>query len=530
MAGAIEGVARRFIEDGFTPEDALKLANERASAFMTPPESQTGKAIAQTVGDFTDVLPPILGGVAGQFPSLAQGARGAKAIVDEQAFGLAKQIPQRTTPILPREKRTQALIQQIQEREGRASAVGKGIEPRGNPQSPTQAILQRLTVDGPRLVDRPLETNAVSQGYDRSIIGIIGSSTPETKIIMEKMLADKEFGMDDARFDATNRPSNHVGDALMSRVNVVIDANRAAGKNIGRVAAQNLKGKEIDIIEPITGFSDSLDALGISLVRDKKGGFAADYEASVLPKGDRGAINEVIRVMNIKGRDGIDALTVHEMKRILDNHISYGKSKDGLSREAESALKEFRVGLDNALDSKFPEYDAANASYAETITALDRFQEVAGKKLDLSSPTAAAAAGQEMRKLLSNYGTRQRLTDAVNEIETVASKYKGFAVSPNGRILIEDLSGRPKSRFKDSLLDLVLFDNELDARFTPSARGGFENLATRKAARNAIRAAASPISAADIAAEVGSKAFEKVKGVTDKTAFKSMRELLKGTK
>ena len=91
MAGAVEGVIRSFVEEGFTPEDAARLANKSAAVFMTPPESQTGQNIAESIGDVADVLPPVFGGVAGQIPSLAQGVKGA-ALVAPEARGAVSAI------------------------------------------------------------------------------------------------------------------------------------------------------------------------------------------------------------------------------------------------------------------------------------------------------------------------------------------------------------------------------------------------------------------------------------------------------
>lgn len=456
----------------------------------------------------------------GAFKGAKPAARSAANIAD-QGVDL---IPQRTIARLPREKRTQALISQIQEKNASIKTLGKGVQPRAPATTLTGKFTEKMKVKGDNLVDMPFETNAVKQGFDKGIVADIKDASASTKRKMGQMLSLKERGLDQARFGATNRPSNIVGDALMERVNVVIGANKTAGKKIGDIAKRQLRGMDIDINDAVIGFDDSLQDFGISIAANGNGGFRADFENSVLPKGDRGAINEAIRVMNIKGAKGIDAETVHDMKKILDNHISYGKTKDGLSADAESILRSFRAGLDEALDTRFPEYDAANLAYAETIDAINKFQDVAGKKLDLTSPSARSAAGQEMRKVLSNYGSRQRLVDAVDQIEATASKYKGHGVAPDGTILIEDM-GAITSKFDDDLLSLTLFDNELDGRFTPSARGGFENLVSRKVTR-AAQSAASPNTALDLGVQAAGLVGDKLKGVTDETAFKAMRDLL----
>ena len=141
----------------------------------------------------------------------------------------------------------------------------------------------------------------------------------------------------------------------------------------------------------------------------------------------------------MRGDTGVDAKTAHKMKRAIDKNISYGKAKAGsISGDAERVLKDFRASLDDALDTTYPAYNAANTAYSETIQALNAFQEVAGRNIDISSPTATKAAGQKMRTILTNFASKQRLIDSVDQIDGVASKYKGFKPSESGQLLIEE--------------------------------------------------------------------------------------------
>ena len=82
VSGTIEGVIRSFIEQGFSPEDAARLAQRRAGEWTNLPEGEVGQDIVKSIGDATDFVPPVLGGVAGQIPNIAQGVQGARTAIN----------------------------------------------------------------------------------------------------------------------------------------------------------------------------------------------------------------------------------------------------------------------------------------------------------------------------------------------------------------------------------------------------------------------------------------------------------------
>ena len=365
----------------------------------------------------------------------------------------------------------------------------------------------------------PQATAAIKQGFDEGVIAAVKNSSPEDRAKMVQMSDIKERGLQDNRYAAEHRPSDIVGQSVTDRFKVVHRANKLSGKEINKVA-ETLKGKPIDIEAATSGFADSLNDLGVRLVDDGKGGKKPDFEFSQLGPGDRGPLKEVIRQMNIIGGT-VDGFAAHRMKRVIDNNVTFGKVKTGMSGDAERALKSFRASLDDSLDSQFPKYNEANTVYAETIGALDAFQDVAGKKMNLTGPNSDKAVGTLMRRVLSNAQSRVRLIDSVNEIETIANKYINLDFGPK-RI------GPAGKGFTDDLLNQVLFVDELDARFGAIARTSFQG-EIEQGAKQAARAATTKAGAADAAIGLAAKSIEKARGVSDEAAFKAIKDLLRGT-
>jgi len=380
---------------------------------------------------------------------------------------------------------------------------GPKIEGQKNAPRAEQSKIQKyFDTGGPRVKKDKIAREAIKQGFDEGVVATIKGSSSKDKLIMKRMVTEMQRAKNNARYGMTNRPSDIVGDSLMQRFNVVYKNNRTAGKNLDAVAA-TLKGQPANIGNAIDKFSSNLDRLGVRLVPGSKGGLKPDFEISVLSPGDRGPLREVIRQMNLASRKGEpDAFAAHQMKRIIDNNVTYGRSKTGISRDAENVLKSFRRDIDQSLDEAFPLYDQVNTIYADTIQVLDAVQDVAGKKMNLSGPNAEKAVGTLMRRLMSNAQSRVNLLDTVNALEKTAKKYGG--------------------KFEDDLLTQVLFVDELDSMFAPLARTSLQGQVSQ-AVDQASFAAIMPGMAAASAAGRG---LEKARGINKGNAYKAIKKLL----
>lgn len=381
--------------------------------------------------------------------------------------------------------------------------------------SPAARLGQSIKSGGPKLRTDVTAVETIRQGFDEGVIAAIKGSSRADKIALRKMTNIMERGKKNARFAATNRPSDVVGDTLLSRVDAIRSANRTAGQNIDKVA-QTLKGQPIDLLNSVNTFAQDLNDLGVRLVDNGKGGIKPDFELSQLSPGDRGPIKEVIRQMNIAGRGQIDGLAAHKMKRIIDNNVTFGKVKTGISGDGERVLKSFRASIDDALDTTFPKYNQENVTYSETIGALNSLQDSVGRKLDFSGDKADKALGTSLRGILSNNKSRINLLDSVEEIEAVARKH-----GAGGKLLIEGSGGS-----KSDLLTQILFVDELDRKFGPVARTSFQGQIDQ-AVRRGAGAVATEQGAVSAGIDVAAKLAEKARGINDEAAFKSIKKLLR---
>jgi hypothetical protein len=371
-------------------------------------------------------------------------------------------------------------------------------------ENPRDKKLVEFVVEGGRVAKSPQIKEAIKQGFDEGVVATVKGASKRDKRKMQGMIDILKKGRADELFRSKFRPTDIPGQSMLERINFVKKVNRESGSAINKVA-KSLKGQQVDISAPTQAFSNSLDELGIRLVDDGRGGFKPNFDDSVLGPGDRGPIKEVIRQMSRIGRKGPpDALSTHEMKRIIDRNVTFGQTKTGLSTDASDVLKDFRRGLDTALDEKFPEYNRVNTTFKETIDALDSFQKGAGGNVDLFGPNADKAVGTVLRRLLSNTQSRVTLIDAIDDLETVAKKTGG--------------------KFEDDIMTQVMFADELANKFGPAARTSLAGETAKGVRAAGDVARRGPV---DLGIDVAAAGLEKARGINPENAIKSIEELLK---
>lgn len=371
--------------------------------------------------------------------------------------------------------------------------ITKLIEEGSTDIEPSRFILK----DGALKTDKTVK-EATRQGFDEGVIADVKASTPETKTKMRQMVDIMERGKKNKRFAVTNRPGDIAGDSILDRFRVVKKANRAAGKQLDGVA-NSLRGKDVDSSLAVNEFIDDLDSMGITIGRNLKPRFrGSDIEGLAGPEA---AISRIVsRMAKSKAPD---AFELHRLKRFIDETVTFGKQGEGLSGRVEGILKNLRRNLDQTLDSNFPAYDKVNTSYSETIRAIDSLQDVAGKKMNLTTKNADKAVGTLLRRLMSNAQSRVPLLDSIQELELVARKHGGT--------------------FKDDLLSQALFVDELDAVFKPVARTSFQGQ-IGQALESLPQQQPTVTGLAVTAAKAGAK---KLQGINEQGAFKSIKDLLK---
>ena len=345
----------------------------------------------------------------------------------------------------------------------------------------------------------PVAKEAIKQGFDDGVVAAIKGSTPQDRANMAKMLQKMKEIQKNPMTDG--RPADVAGSSLLNRVNYIKKINSDAGKKLDKVA-KSLKGKDVDFSQPVDNFIDNLDDMGVTIGRDMKLSFkGSDIEGLT---GIEGTLKKVVGRMASGQKPS--AYDLHRMKKFIDENVTYGKQAEGLTGRTERVLKQLRADINKTLQDNFPDYKEVNTTYADTINALDSIQDVAGRKMDLFGPNSDKAVGTLLRRLMSNAQSRVNLTDAVDDVQRVATKYGGT--------------------FDDNIKAQMLFADELDDVFGPVARSSLAG-ETAKGFRKGAEAATGRRGPVDLALDIGEAGIEKARGINKENAIKAMEELLK---
>ena len=391
---------------------------------------------------------------------------------------------------------------------------------------PLNRIQKFLKIGGPRIQKDPKAIETLTQGFDPGVIAAVKGSTLADKAKMLRMTNIMEKGKRNARFGVLNRPGDVVGDSLLSRIEAVKLANKHAGRDLERVVS-DMKAEAspatIDVTAAGANFQKNLDDLGITLDANKKPDFSnSDIE------GLAGPTKAIERIVNrLAKMKSPTAANLHQLKKQIDETVTFGKSAEGLGGKVERSLKTLRHDINKAIGDKVPEYARANKAFSETINAIDDIQSASGKKINLDSPSAKKAAGVVLRRLMGNAASRANLIDSINKIEGVANKYGRLKKNSSGELLLERPGGS-SPLFPDDIVTQALFADELDSVFGPAARTSFQGQIGQAVDRTARAAQAIKEGGAISAGISGAGAVsDKLKGINQENAFKSMREFLK---
>ena len=469
---------------------------KRAQSGFTDIMKQTGAFIADpvsaTVSQVSD-QPLSERAKVGEGIGEAFSIAGPQTALEVAGFKGAGSAPKIASKVIPKAtKATRKVVKKIGSQSPTKQKIAELIQAGSDDVATAKFKLKDSIISGaPKIVKDKIASESIKQGFDEGVIAAVKGSSSADKAKMLKMVDVMERGKKNALYAVKNRPSAIAGDSLMERFKAVRDVNKSSGIELDKVA-KTLKGKKVDNTAAINDFSNALDEMGVTF--DKVG--SPIFKGSDI-EGLGGSMKAVRQIIGrLKSVKSSDAHEMHRLKRFIDENVTYGSSGEGLKGSAERVLKRLRSKVDESLDESFPKYDAVNQKYADTIDALNSFQDVAGKKMNLSAGSADDATGTLLRRLMSNAQSRVRLLDAVNNIESTAKKYG--------------------SSFDDDLLTQVLFVDELDSVFGPVAKTSFQGQI-----RQAI-----PATKVDAAIKVAEAGIKKVRGVNEEGAFKAIKDLL----
>lgn len=447
------------------PGEGLEEAQAFAAKMTNLPESEAGQDFVKAIGETLGALPPV-GLTGGVIPKIG----------------------------LPNVKLPKIKLPKSRNRT--LNALGEAA-----PEQVLKNFKKKLGDDhfAPRIFN--MVKSARKQGFDDSVTTMIANASPNTKRRMLRQVSIVESGKGDARVKALTRTADEAGDALLKQIDFVKGNNKQAGQQLNRVA-KGLKGKDVNLDEPVNKFLNDLDELGVTFDDKGKPDFTGSQIEGVTPA--ESLINKI--ALRIKRNPNPDALEAHQFKKFIDENVSFGKSAaEGLSGKTESVAKSLRKGVNDSISGISDNYKQANKQFSDTIKTLDELQDVAGRKLDFSGPHAAKAVGTLLRSQTNNTKARANLLTSIENLEATAKKYGGS--------------------FDDDILSLSIFADELDAVFGSGARTSLRGEVGKAGVDTAIDISQmSPIGALAVGAKKINKA---VQGINEKNQLKAIKALLK---
>jgi hypothetical protein len=214
-------------------------------------------------------------------------------------------------------------------------------------------------------------------------------------------------------------------------------------------------------------------------------------------------IRDVFDLLSYKPDGQIDAFRAHRVKRQIDSMIDFNKkSSEGLTESGRRFAKAVRASLNDSIREVSPKYAKVNDDLSMSIQALNAVEDSIGRRIDLFDTGANQAMGTEMRKLLSNYGTRQTLNNSLNQLDSAATNLGGT--------------------FNTNYRELNRFANVLDKRFGSVAENSFKGNIDSALDLNRLRST----SVKEAVVEKGLSAIADKFGPNDQKALNVMNELL----
>lgn len=492
-------------------EGSGNLAVRGGEALGVDPNSQAGALLYAAGATVPEAVGMALGGVVSRVRAKPTRAAAVQQTLDDQVRaatpdGQRQAIPEQPRQTVPdqpmRQPESQPMAPQRQAQDPR-------LQPRKEPrkQAEIRAAIAagdkegaafRIDQNGRILPDKPAEA-VIRQGFSDGAVATIKNAPAADKAQMVRMLNIAERGLKNPLERARNRPSDIVGESVMKRWAAVRAANMKARKDIRKAVDTDLRGKQIDTTDVIDSFVDDLVELGVRVTDE-----GLDFSDSQIKFSNTAPIDEAFKRVTSR----TEATQLHQLKQFIDEQIDYDKPMTGnpLSDRAVASLKRLRGRINDKLKAESQAYADANARASETFGVMGDIMDVMGRRFDPSAENAGSYAGQELRKVLSNYQKRADLISAIDKLDETAAKYG--------------------AQFGDDPINQVVFLNDLERVFGSFADNSLQGTIEKGAGR-AARAATGRYGVSDLVLDAAGSVINKVYGVNEQKAIGAMRELLR---
>lgn len=329
----------------------------------------------------------------------------------------------------------------------------------GNPNvdTVTKILNDRGDIVTNKTAKRALKTIKKDIGSEKAtqLVSVTENMSDASKSQVNKMLDVIEKGRKEPIFAQTNRPSDILGDAVANRAKAIARVNENAARNIGEIASKSLKGKVVDINNPVRGFFNDLQDIGVKIGKDPNSPtkIKLDFSESQFVGG---GAEKIERLANFVKNGQVDGFQGHRIKQFARELVDFGKGTDSaVSARSQNIIKKLASGINENLSSVSPEYRKANQRFAKTIELKEGFDKLAGKDIDIFSDISNKALGGKARRLVSNAESRVQIEQLINQADDV-------------------LNNDFRIRFKDDIPSLNHTVTQLENLFKIEPPGSFQ--------------------------------------------------------
>ncbi len=481
VTGVLDQLSRELVSGKIGSQESAKrvqqAAQELARANTYEPRSEVGKEYVQNIGEAAEALTPIA-------PQLAE--------------------LQMLKPNIPRVKRPtnkEAMTDKLMSGSTDIDTAGWILkDKKGNPIHIDEQPLK--LPKGVKGVKDPTGIAVIGQGFDKGLIPVIRESSFGSTNQMRRMTKIAENMTKNLKVKTMQSPLDVVGESLFKRFEAIHKINKKSGREV-RKAANDLKGVALTDAElqgMYGNFKSRLEDIGA--VIDDTNGFKVSYAegspmtSSYLGKA-RSSIEKLVSTLAMDKKRP-DAFRLHQLKKTLDEVINWDKKKADpeVAGEVESLVKATRGDINELLRSKSDNYRKANIKASETFGFIDSGRKILKETVDMNDPRLIEKIGLQMRKLNSNYASKNNILNLIDDADTLSKKYG--------------------ANFDDNIVDLAIFGSNLGKRFRLDGDNTFKALTTQ-----------AELDAFTVSGNVR-KGYEAIKSVwkNDEIAFKTLNKYL----
>lgn len=360
--------------------------------------------------------------------------------------------------------------------------AGKDIEAGG-----TQEGLARYQPDVFRGVKiDPVAKAAIDFDIDEGVVQMIKQSDPVTRFNMLRVVDAHKTKTVNRASDAD--PYAIVGDSLASRVNYLDRQAANAALKLNSIVKGRMSGQDVDTARIQDMYVRALDDLGVSykvneygspLFVNNKGQSALDFSKSRVAEdpASQKMIEAATRL--VANRATPDAASLHLLKQQLDALIDWNKADKGgvIPPTGRNFVKELRFTANDILRNIDAEYGKVNDTLSLVLDAKGNLYDSLVKSArELAKEGEWAAAGNDLRKLFTNYGKGYEQIEALKSIDAAVNKLQSQATGKDVALPDASATSQVSQKVdKSNLFNLGELVLELDRVIQPSKRANFQS-------------------------------------------------------